>query len=859
MLPSRSSEIKSENSATSPQAPLTVTVGRGLKNPHGKLHTLNGEGPPARRIAAFLESLPGDEVERWWAPTSWTSGHRRQQNWLAASAIALDLDYYDAAGEHASPPPEKAEALLEAAREGGLPGSLIHVTPRGARIVFSFDAEESDRNRWKQAARAAVVQLGTALDRLALAAGRSHDKKPRLGFVPDAKAAVDLARLFWAPRTVVSGVRREAEVLLLREEPYSSRELATHAPTRRRTTSAAKREFALWCAKVRQAREGERNDTLNRAAFELGQIVAAGVLDRGVVEEELLSAAREAGLGIEEAKATICSGIEAGMKAPRSRIAKRLAREDGRPVFLVSMEDIPLMVAQAERALFQNAASGVYQRGLELVHVVHDGVPPRPGLRRPPGAPIIRLLAHETLRAKISESSVWIRVNKEGGEYAVAPPSVLAPTLAKQGEWPHIPYLTGVVSAPTLREDGSLIETPGYDDVSSLLYEPGSDFPPLPEINEENAQEIAGQAAAAILDEVYSEFPFVDPKESPGASRAATLSLLLTAVGRHTIFGPTPLTASTASTAGTGKTLLLEVTSLIATGRMPYLTPPPDRDEEWSKLLLTLGSEGAVFAVFDNATGPLGSKSLSAALTAGEFRGRELGFNRSLGGVFRTVLAATGNNLVFRYDTGRRVVPIRLEAEWVEDPETRTFRIKDLKAHVQENRPRLYVLALTILRAFFVARCPQHGLTPMGSFEAWDRIARACVVWLKVGDPCGGRDDVRNEADPERDLLRQFLAIVGDRLGIGEGDVWTVGELIAESGKADCATLRDTLLAMQPHGHRDQLDATALGYKLRAWKTKPLSLRDGEGKAVWGRRLVLGTKRKGLNTWRIEEREVRHA
>src|SRR5690554_6160469 len=42
--------------------------------------------------------------------------------------------------------------------------------------------------------------------------------------------------------------------------------------------------------------EGTRNDTLNRAAFSLGQLVAAGELDRDQVERELTAAAELVGL-----------------------------------------------------------------------------------------------------------------------------------------------------------------------------------------------------------------------------------------------------------------------------------------------------------------------------------------------------------------------------------------------------------------------------------------------------------------------------------------------------------------------------------------------------------------------------------
>jgi hypothetical protein len=48
---------------------------------------------------------------------------------------------------------------------------------------------------------------------------------------------------------------------------------------------------------------------LNRAAYALGRFVGAGLLDRGPVEREFASAAREVGLGAVEAARTIHSGL----------------------------------------------------------------------------------------------------------------------------------------------------------------------------------------------------------------------------------------------------------------------------------------------------------------------------------------------------------------------------------------------------------------------------------------------------------------------------------------------------------------------------------------------------------------------
>lgn len=69
---------------------------------------------------------------------------------------------------------------------------------------------------------------------------------------------------------------------------------------------------------------GGRNNALNRAAFSLGQLVAAGVLSESEVDSRLYDAACRAGLdsdpgcGPSGIRATIRSGLEAGLKEPRA-------------------------------------------------------------------------------------------------------------------------------------------------------------------------------------------------------------------------------------------------------------------------------------------------------------------------------------------------------------------------------------------------------------------------------------------------------------------------------------------------------------------------------------------------------------
>jgi hypothetical protein len=75
--------------------------------------------------------------------------------------------------------------------------------------------------------------------------------------------------------------------------------------------------------RVRAAAEGGRSHALNKAAFHLGQLIAAGVLPEDLARAELYDAASvHFGIGTPpftpaDARATIGSGMTAGKRKPR--------------------------------------------------------------------------------------------------------------------------------------------------------------------------------------------------------------------------------------------------------------------------------------------------------------------------------------------------------------------------------------------------------------------------------------------------------------------------------------------------------------------------------------------------------------
>jgi hypothetical protein len=92
----------------------------------------------------------------------------------------------------------------------------------------------------------------------------------------------------------------------------------------------ASKALADELAELARTPEGGRNARLNQAAFSLGQLIGAGVLEQGSVEAALYGVAMSIGLGEAEARATIHSGLDSGIKEPRE-LPERARRGGGGP------------------------------------------------------------------------------------------------------------------------------------------------------------------------------------------------------------------------------------------------------------------------------------------------------------------------------------------------------------------------------------------------------------------------------------------------------------------------------------------------------------------------------------------------
>lgn len=340
--------------------------------------------------------------------------------------------------------------------------------------------------------------------------------------------------------------------------------------------------------------------------------------------------------------------------------------------------------------------------------------------------------------------------DEEPEEFPVRPPKWLVDAIHDRQQFNgNILPLSGVIHAPTIRPDGSILQSPGYDKATGLYFQCRSQFPAVPQ----NPRRQEAEKAASELLEVVADFPMLTD-----ADRSAWLAMLLTMIGRTAFRGCSPLFAITANIRGAGKSLLVDAAAIIAYGRAaPRKTYTAD-PEETRKLITATVIEAAAVALLDNIDRRLGGAALDAVLTAETWNDRVLGSSRTTGELpMRTVWCATGNNISYGSDVARRVLPLRLEST-LEQPENRTgFTHPNLLAWVLDNRPRLACAALTILRAWFAAERPEFEGGQWGSYEAWSSVIRNALIWAGQADPLPTREQAVAE-DESRELLSLLIA-----------------------------------------------------------------------------------------------------
>jgi putative DNA primase/helicase len=330
-----------------------------------------------------------------------------------------------------------------------------------------------------------------------------------------------------------------------------------------------------------------------------------------------------------------------------------------------------------------------------------------------------------------------------GSRKAKCPPLVAKAVIARCGEWPFH-QLRAIVSTPIMRSDGTVFNSKGFDQQSGIYFDSDATWPDIAE----RPDKAAAAAALATIRQLVSSFPFVS-----SVDESATIAMILTAIVRPAL-RTAPLFGVNATAPGTGKSKLVDIAAILATGKVAAVNSYSGDDEELRKVLEARLLKGDSFINLDNLSVPLRSDHLCQVLSQEEVNIRPLGNTVSLDSTTVIMFCATGNGLRFAGDMTRRVVLINLDAG-VERPEERVFE-SDVIEDARRQRVEIVTAALTLLRAF-VANEGERVSPALGSFEPWSNLVRSALVWLGLPDPLGNSAKIR-ENDPEKERTSAIIS-----------------------------------------------------------------------------------------------------
>ena len=373
------------------------------------------------------------------------------------------------------------------------------------------------------------------------------------------------------------------------------------------------------------------------------------------------------------------------------------------------------------------------------------------------------------LQVKLSEVADWEKFDKRAKEKWVPtkPPLELAANILSSPDmWGSIKRIDTFSASPMVMLDGTIRATHGYHaDINAYIDMTGwGEIDPTPETGK-----AAAKRALADLFAPLEKFPFASP-----ADEAAMVALMLTPPIRASI-RTAPFYIIDAPIAGTGKSKLAEFVSILATGRVVTADGYVEDIAEQRKRMTATLLAGSTYLFFDNVDKVIGSDVLDRMATTGAHRDRVMGLSKEVDLRARVTAVFTGNNVRVKNDTSRRFIKCRIDAN-CEKPRVREFDFDPIE--VIQKDPAKFMQAAIVILASFIGSGDRVECTPFGSFEAWSRYVRECVLWLGLPDPCDTTEEL--EADvAEEDALEPFLQAWHDL----HGSKWVTAKELSGEGE----------------------------------------------------------------------------
>jgi hypothetical protein len=431
---------------------------------------------------------------------------------------------------------------------------------------------------------------------------------------------------------------------------------------------------------------------------------------------------------------------------------------------------------------------------------------------------VIKQHSRESLRLRLMHSIALYQ-----GEKSIAPPEMLVKTMVHAHDH-KVPILTGLAENPFVDPRGRLVTGNGYNKDTGLYFSVSASLPDSFDANNLTISN-ARRALRYIECQVFAEFPFETPLD-----RAGAVAMMLTALERHMIHGDggCPGFLVNAPGQGTGKTTLVQLTSLSVFGRAVPATTWTNDDKELAKHILAVLMEGRPIVLFDNL--PEGSlitsDELSKATTNSEYQGRRLGDNVLVDAPTTVTWVFTGNNVTPTGDFNTRLLQIRLDAK-EERPDRRNFKRKRIARWCAARRPKILRALLTIvlvgLKQDSQRRIRDKKYEPT-RFQGWDQMVRYPMLLAGSEDPAELFEKNRAE-DPRTEthvnFLRAWYEWYGDKW-IYLSDLIKAVDRVSTYEPASSIQpfgLKDAIKDMMPRGN---VTASSLGTFIRRFRGRKL-------------------------------------
>lgn len=580
-------------------------------------------------------------------------------------------------------------------------------------------------------------------------------------------------------------------------------------------------------ARLSEASDGQKHEMLLRIARTIGGYSHLFGLSDEQLVRMMLDALPTTVEDWDSAADTARDGLAYGRAAPldlenRSLPQGRLATDDGQvdeaspfddPGYLESLEaDEPpgrtilkvikgeyVRTAEQIETIAIAASLPIYSHGEALCRPVTEQRKRYDG--EAVTVAVLRVYNASSLRRAIDATIGFSKFDSRRKRFVACEPPADIINMVLAGEQKQIfPPIRGIIGTPILRPDRTMVATPGYDAPTGYYLIDPPAMPPIPAAPTRDD----AVKALAILADLTSEFPFADE-----VSRSVAYSGLITPQIRAAC-DVVPGHLFTAPKQGSGKSLLVDTASAIATGERAYAILAHRQPEELDKQLTGALLEGRQIIAVDNLVGEIESAVLAQVTERERISARPLGTSQTIAvlNAFNTYL--TGNNATVAGDNTRRILVSRIDPQ-VENPLDRRFEKQNPVARVLAARGKYVAACLTVVLAHIAQGRPCR-LPPTPSYEAWSELVREPLVWLGLPDPT---DSMRAAFDD--DPNNATLAVLMATWPTSQTD-WTCAELIATAmaGNTDLAE------ALKPiaRDRRGFFDVNVLGNYLRLNRDK---------------------------------------